>query len=57
MQEGVPQGGGDGAGYFRMGNKNKKANPFGLAKLLILLVGPVGFEPTTYGLRVRCSTS
>jgi hypothetical protein len=21
------------------------------------VVGPVGFEPTTYGLRVRCSTN
>ncbi len=27
------------------------------ASELILLVGPVGFEPTTRGLKVRCSTN
>jgi hypothetical protein len=26
-------------------------------KSLILLVGPVGLEPTRFGLRVRCSTN
>ena len=35
----------------------KAQRPSGFAKPLIELVGPEGFEPSTNGLRVRCSTN
>src|SRR6266481_4012017 len=46
--------------YWRsglLGPRKRKAPAEAEAKRLKLLVGRVGIEPTTNGLRVRCSTS
>ena len=38
-------------------DKTTKPDSCSRAKLLILLEPPVGFEPTTFRLRIECSTN
>lgn len=42
---------------YLVGHQNVKKLPVKTPEALVLLEPEMGFEPTTYALRVRCSTS